>query len=1121
MPGLPPLPPPLDEPPPLDVLPETEARPAVTVAAPLAPPSYPPGDTDAGRRKAAAEEMLDKYQVKTCPVATKTFGYDDWKHGIIEFEDTGFESKYLIVPEHCNSGEQLLAVMTYVWKLTLPQLLIEFVGAEGHYKQLYEDVIEWKEDGKLSDNRFEKHAMKINSFEELSREEESKNQKKEDTMTRKDSRRMGGRHEEGSDIDATKKEEKTNRIRSFMKEKRIEEKTWDIKIEDKDKKVIVKTLKEHDDIKDWKKLEYPLNCFFERKARRSDEENLSSKIGVFTEHVMDACEESGGWIINKSQARSAYYNTNSKNPALVVDGKSVLMAEGMKNFRNKYSNSKGLVSMVYSCLPAVYGQEALKEGSVALDKDPTEKVKYPNVRWFDEKGKWNNVLKTYCEEHLKETMHSGQHHLYSRLPKDAKITPATSLSAYTATHILLFESMLRDKVQNLLLNGLHQLGISSAPVYMHGDYFLLNKLKKDTETDLAFLLQGTGGATDVLAEFHRLYKKQGYASGLKSQKKGSHHVVQVEYPPNLPSKVVEHPPRKEVFFSMKQFRTENVKVCNILWPTEQVIDELLLFMNMAKNEDYQKVGEKKNDVIRLREAGYLYCLYRDNEFDFWWWSNVVEILTVLLSFFTTIASIAVTYITYKMGKEPEFGLALSPDDFGVFVLSWSCTCLPVFSSFVLAISQAFNPRQKWAQLSNAANLVESAIWKYRARVGKYRNLKSGGSIEMLHAGEHGALVKVAEKKKEERRNPRCEIQNCECPWHKKMEQSSKGGSTHSGQKSSTETDIKLQDTRTSGKVRTRREEFQKELTQIQDMVRGSELKVSNITSRSIRDQFGLEKRYEHHMENKKPTKKKSSWYCCRCCRRGTVAPDDLAGGDIFTQAKHTGQNSNQNDGSFEGAEVDVEKGSHIFGETRKAGKMSIEVASREFCFGCFKSCGCCKRRIDVPPISSGLQLSAEEYIDGRLRRSLANFENLVPRLNYWHMFLRVMMIVATSVNAVFALLPLKQWIPAFVALASLLHTIIKDQMLTERLTACNIAIMKLQNLLIWWNSLTLVQRRMPTNFERLVVDSEELVNADMVWLPNAAKDFSSQASKKEVSSAASASKAKGSDQATQETKQTQ
>ena len=42
-------------------------------------------------------------------------------------------------------------------------------------------------------------------------------------------------------------------------------------------------------------------------------------------------------------------------------------------------------------------------------------VRYPNVRWFDEKGKWNKELKTYCEEHLKETIHSGQHHLYSRL----------------------------------------------------------------------------------------------------------------------------------------------------------------------------------------------------------------------------------------------------------------------------------------------------------------------------------------------------------------------------------------------------------------------------------------------------------------------------------------------------------------------------------------------------------------------------------------------------------------------------------------------------------------------------------------------------------------------------------
>merc|ERR1712028_127458 len=90
-------------------------------------------------------------------------------------------------------------------------------------------------------------------------------------------------------------------------------------------------------------------------------------------------------------------------------------------------------------------------------------------------------------------------------------------------------------------------------------------------------------------------------------------------------------------------------------------------------------------------------------------------------------------------------------------------------------------------------------------------------------------------------------------------------------------------------------------------------------------------------------------------------------------------------------------------------------------------------------------------------------------------------------GAMIALLPLTQWIPAVVAVAASLDTIMKDQRLLQRLTATNIAIMKLQNLLNWWASLTLVERRLHDNFEILVLSCEKVANADMVWETVAAK----------------------------------
>jgi len=149
---------------------------------------------------------------------------------------------------------------------------------------------------------------------------------------------------------------------------------------------------------------------------------------------------------------------------------------------------------------------------------------------------------------------------------------------------------------------------------------------------------------------------------------------------------------------------------------------------------------------------------------------------------------------------------------------------------------------------------------------------------------------------------------------------------------------------------------------------------------------------------------------------------------------------------------------------------------RWFCGSC-----CCVRNLRKPPVTSGRQLSADDYLDGRLKVVLAKFDRLAPKLQAWHRGLWVVVIMLTSLNAMFALMPVKQWIPIMVAFAACLQSISKDQRLEERLVSINAAVTKLNNLVSWWFKLTLVERRLDNNFHHLVEACEEVAYNDFVW----------------------------------------
>merc|ERR1712232_894861 len=58
----------------------------------------------------------------------------------------------------------------------------------------------------------------------------------------------------------------------------------------------------------------------------------------------------------------------------------------------------------------------------------------------------------------------------------------------------------------------------------------------------------------------------------------------------------------------------------------------------------------------------------------------------------------------------------------------------------------------------------------------------------------------------------------------------------------------------------------------------------------------------------------------------------------------------------------------------------------------------------------------------------------------------------------------------------------------ERLAATNAAIVKLNQYIHWWYSLTLVERRLAENFSILVESCEAVAYNDMVWQPPASRD---------------------------------
>ena len=121
------------------------------------------------------------------------------------------------------------------------------------------------------------------------------------------------------------------------------------------------------------------------------------------------------------------------------------------------------------------------------------------------------------------------------------------------------------------------------------------------------------------------------------------------------------------------------------------------------------------------------------------------------------------------------------------------------------------------------------------------------------------------------------------------------------------------------------------------------------------------------------------------------------------------------------------------------------------------------------------QMPIESYIDCRGRPITDALEFRAPKMAKRHQGLESVAILANTAGAILAVLGETDWIAVTVAVASVAMAFMDYFYIPSQLAATNQAVQDCHNLLIWWDSLSLVQRKQRTTKAKCVATIEGAV----------------------------------------------
>jgi hypothetical protein len=156
------------------------------------------------------------------------------------------------------------------------------------------------------------------------------------------------------------------------------------------------------------------------------------------------------------------------------------------------------------------------------------------------------------------------------------------------------------------------------------------------------------------------------------------------------------------------------------------------------------------------------------------------------------------------------------------------------------------------------------------------------------------------------------------------------------------------------------------------------------------------------------------------------------------------------------------------------------------CCSCFGSQKVAPGQIDKKlskNFDDGLStLSAEEYVQFRLLPMLGEISSSTPGLNFRVYGVSITVTILSVSSSALSTFGQSLFIPAMLAFSGAITSWTSYQRTDQLLLQKNIAVGNLHQLLIWWDGLTMIEKRVPTNKNALVLQAERAIMAQATTL---------------------------------------
>eukprot|EP00928_Gymnodinium_smaydae_P035147 TRINITY_DN24791_c0_g1_i1.p1 TRINITY_DN24791_c0_g1~~TRINITY_DN24791_c0_g1_i1.p1 ORF type:complete len:1080 (-),score=186.94 TRINITY_DN24791_c0_g1_i1:27-3209(-) len=611
----------------------------------------------------------------------------------------------------------------------------------------------------------------------------------------------------------------------------------------------------------------------------------------------------------------------------------------------------------------------------------------------------------------------------------------------TLTHMLLCTDMVRKKVQDLLEHVLPAVHVFASG---EGRACLDRAVDRALRGSQVVVLQNAGIWANALAK--SVFERKCQRDNASSVSIGAS--------------------ASRGFPLPEQVDASKFAVLDVLGDTEEsVVEKLSNMLTIIAGEDARELGFNSTERQRLQYAWELYLLYTLNASRFLTWSRVAHYSFTFIALLTTVCAVLLTAASLPEETVDSLGevsmLKFEQVRFGrteTIALALACSLLPLLSAFLLSVNSRFTPRTKYASFLAAAAKVRCAIYRYRSRVAEFRPPHRNALVRGLSSDmRRGGMLLTGKPRSSGRRSGH----------------GSAAGRRAAGQPGGLDT---LRETARSASTLPVTEAPTRET---------SATGWGIVTGASA---FG---RLPAHV----PGSRLGSAHGGKRVPSSAPAALTLSSGGARGFARGGAERCKP---SERFAEVLGSIHSELSAGVARMGSMA-EPTTRDWrrleeSLGHYVDSprrswrGWCLSRIrrSEKVVEENMHddafclVTADDYIRFRLEPLIAGLKVRAPFLARAYATMQTVSFLGTAIAGALGVLAMREFIPIVVAVVASVDSIAQFEQLQVRLLATNSALSELQGVLLWWNALSLAERRRPASKERLVSVTEEVAGSEAV-----------------------------------------